>query len=267
MLGDYSISELDNLIRETSAKQISNADKIVLYSELLVGTTYVLECLADGPYAKYEQGPLFNLKQLNCMTYCEHVLALALSSHYEEMFNVLQHIRYRNGIIGMATRNHYTMADWGPNNQWCLEDVSQKVGQKHAKPVTRTISHKQFFADIKYTDSLEVVPDRSLTIYYVVINNITDCVDRLNSGDIVSIIQDRPGIFSAHMGLIIKKSDGKTYFRHASMSKKRVLDEPLAEYVVGLIKNDKRFGMAFLRVREQIEWVGPDKISHGKVMQ
>ena len=86
-LGELSVVELDQLIREISAGSMSNAEKIDYYSGRFLGTPYVLVCQADGPYARYETGPLMNFQQINCMTYCEQVLALALSSHYEEMFN------------------------------------------------------------------------------------------------------------------------------------------------------------------------------------
>ena len=92
------------------------------------------------------------LKKLNCMTFCEIVMALSLADYYEDFFNILQNIRYRQGIIGMATRNHYTMADWLPANAWCLNDISRRVGSEDTEQVTRTISHKNFFAGKGITD-------------------------------------------------------------------------------------------------------------------
>lgn len=261
---EMTVDEIDQLIREVSASKMSNSEKIVFYSERFLGTPYELHCEGDGPYAKYDTASLMNFKQINCMTYCELVLALALSSYYEEMFNVLQHIRYRQGIIGMATRNHYTMADWLPENKWCLTEVTKKVGGRFCKPLTRIISHRKFFAEKGITDIKDCLPDRKITILYIPKENLLQCEKNLKSGDIVALIQNKPGIFSAHMGLIIKKGD-KTFFRHASMSAGTTLDEPFDEYVKSLMEREKILGMSFMRVREKVRWVGPQKITRGKI--
>lgn len=263
-LGELSVEELDQLIRQISAGPMSNAEKIDYYSSRFLGTPYELVCQGDGPYARYETGPLMNFQQINCMTYCEQVLALALSSYYEEMFNVLQNIRYRDGIIGMATRNHYTMADWLPENDWCLRDISREVGGDLATTLTRTISHQKFFEGKGLHDVRDVLPDRDVTIWYIPMNNLPKVVDRLNSGDIVSLIQNQPGIFSAHMLMIHKDTKGQAYFRHASMSAKTTLDVPYEEYITGLSKKPRYMGMSFMRVREAVRWVGPEKLTHGK---
>jgi hypothetical protein len=262
--GQMSRQEINQLLKETSQKGLTNAQKIEFYSERFLGTPYDLACEGDGPYALYETMPLMNLEKTNCMCMVEIVLAMSLSTHYEEMFNVLQHIRYRHGLIGMATRNHYTIADWLPANRWCLEDVTPKVGGTYCKPLTRTISHREFFKSKGITDIEDMLPDRTLTIQYIPKEELLKVQDKLHSGDIVSVIMDKPGIFSAHMGLIIKK-DNQTYFRHASQAAMTTLDQPFAEYVDTLMKNPKRLGMVFMRVKEKVEWKIKDNPQHGKI--
>jgi hypothetical protein len=262
--GEMSVADLDALIRKVHSSKMTNAEKIEFYSGLFLGTPYKLVCEGDGPYARYDREPLMNLKEINCMTYCELVLALALSSHYEEFFNVLQHIRYRDGLIGMATRNHYTMADWLPENSRCLQDVTRKVGGKFTKKVTRTISHKTFFEGKGLKDILDVLPDRKVTIDYIPLEDLPKVVGRLHSGDIVALIQNVPAIFSAHMLMIYKDKKGDAYFRHASMSAGTTLDQPYEEYITNLKKNPKYQGMSFMRVREKVHWKGPQEVTHGK---
>lgn len=259
-----SVQALDQEIRRVAASGWTNQEKMVYYSQRFLGAPYELYCEGDGPYARYDTRPLLNLKRLNCMTYCEIVLALSLADYYEDFVNILQHIRYRHGIIGMASRNHYTMADWLPANSWCLEDVTQRVGGNDALLVTRTISHLRFFAGKGFTDLPVVFPDRQVTIAYIPLARLAAHQDSLRSGDIVALIQDRPGIFSAHMLLVIRDQRG-LIFRHASQSAGRVLDVPFAEYVAGLMKNPRYMGMSFMRVREQIAWQdGP--CTHGKFL-
>ncbi|MBC7186743.1 MAG: DUF1460 domain-containing protein [Calditrichaeota bacterium] len=259
-----SSEALDHEIRRVASSGWSNQQKMVYYSERFLGAPYELYCEGDGPYARYDTRPLLNLKKLNCMTYCEIVLALTLADYYEDFFNILQHIRYRQGIIGMASRNHYTMADWLPANSWCLEDVTERVGGNDATPLTRTISHQRFFAGKGFVDLPVFLPDREVTISYIPLTRLAAHKDSLRSGDIVALIQDRPGIFSAHMLLVIRNERG-LFFRHASMSAGKVVDTPFADYLASLMRNRRYLGMSFMRVREEVRWRdGP--YTHGKFM-
>jgi hypothetical protein len=259
-----SIPEIDQDIRSTSKQIRAIDDRMVYYSERFLGAPYVLECEAEGEYGRYETQPLMNLKQLNCMTFCEIVMALALSDFYEEMFNVLQHIRYRQGIISMATRNHYTMVDWLPANDWCLQDVTKQVGGKDVVASTRTISHQKFFKGKGIQDLPMICPDRTVTRYYIPLQKLCLHEKELRSGDVVALIQDKPDIFSAHMLLIVKK-DGQTFFRHASMSAGQVLDQPFHEYIDAISKKPRYQGMSFMRMRNTITW-RDGVYTHGKIL-
>ena len=51
------------------------------------------------------------------------------------------------------------------------------------------------------------------------------------------------------------------------MSKKPTLDEPFDDYVSGLMDNKKYLGMAFMRIKENVQWVSDRKLTHGKVIE
>jgi len=257
-----SAEAIDEDIRAIARQPLTNQQKMEYYSERFLGAPYELECEAEGEHGLYEKWPLMNLKQVNCMTYCEIVMALSLSEYYEEMFNVLQHIRYRQGIIGMASRNHYTMVDWLPANRWCLDDVTRQVGGADALLLTRTISHQTFFSKKGIQNLPVFLPDREVTIDYIPLEKLNAHADSLRSGEIVSLIQDRQAIFSAHMLLVIKK-ENQTFFRHASMPAKKVLDVPFTEYIQSLQKNPRYQGMSFMRIKEEIQWQDGN-YTHGK---
>jgi hypothetical protein len=248
-----SLAEIDQDIRRIAASHLSNADKIAYYSGCFAGAPYKLVCEGEGENGRYETEPLLNLKQVNCMTFCEIVMAIALSDHYEEMFNVLQHIRYRDGFISMATRNHYTMVDWLPANSWCLDEVTRQVGGADIVESTRTIRHGKFFAGKGISDLPHVLPDRTVTVPFIPLKKLAAHESELHNGDIVALIQDKTDIFSAHMLLIIKE-DGKTWFRHASMSAGKVVDQPFREYINSLSKSKLYQGMSFMRIKEKVEW-------------
>ena len=248
-----SIEQVDTDIRRTSKEIESIQERMVYYSERFIDAPYELYVEGDGPYAKYDQVPLLNLKKINCMTYCEIVMALSLSDYYMDFFNILQHIRYYQGIIGMSTRNHYTMADWLPANEWCLDDVTRLVGGNKTASVRRMISHEAFFAQKGITDIPITKLDREMEIDFIPLDTLRSCQSELQSGDVVALIMDAPGIFSAHMLLFIRTDDGPV-FRHASMSAGKTLDSPFDDYLAGLQENPKYIGMSFMRMKKHIDW-------------
>ena len=247
---------IDQDIRQTTARGLTNAEKMVYYSGRFMGAPYLLVCEGEGENGRYETQPLLNLQKINCMTYCEIVMALTLSRNYEEMFNVLQHIRYRDGYISMATRNHYTMVNWLPANSWCLEEVTRQVGGADVVESTRTIRHGLFFQGKGIDDLPAVLPDRTVCAAYIPLQKLALHEQALNSGDVVALIQDKPDIFSAHMLMVIKR-EGRTWFRHASMSAGKVVDEPFAEYIAKISKRPLYQGMSFMRIRERVDWSLP----------
>ena len=125
--------EIDQVIQEVSKTDLTITDKVNKLSDYFMGTQYNLTCAGDGPYAILEPWPLVNFKETNCMLFCEHVLALSISDNWDNFFNNLQQIRYRDGLIGMKTRNHYTMADWLPQNNWLWMMCLRKLAENSRK--------------------------------------------------------------------------------------------------------------------------------------
>jgi hypothetical protein len=89
-----------------------------------IGQAYKLNLLGEFPFQVHDDLPMFSLTHGDCVVFSEHTYAMALSRSWEEFFWVLQRIRYNQGIIGVATRNHYTELDWNINNGWLVTDIS-----------------------------------------------------------------------------------------------------------------------------------------------
>lgn len=248
--------EIDQLLTEVSQKNWTITERMNFYSEKFLGMPYNLTCAGDGPYALYEAWPLVNFHETNCMVFCEHVLALAISDSWDNFFNNLQQIRYKDGIIGMRTRNHYTMADWMPENSWLLEHVSAKVGDQYAKKVTRTISHKKFFEDKGITDMRYVLPDRTITLDYIPKEDLLKVQNNLRSGDILSLLfANKTDIFSAHM-LMVYEKNGALIIRESSNSKMTTFDTLYREWVNSILPKEKYLGICVMRVRPELNQKG-----------
>lgn len=254
---DMSNAQIDSILREVTSNNLTVTERMGYFSRLFVGTPYKLNCVGDGPYALYEPWPLVNFKETNCMALCEHALALSISDNWDNFFNNLQQIRYKDGLIGMKTRNHYTMADWLPENDWILEDVSAKIGGVYTQQVTRTISHRTFFAGKGITDTSHILPDRTLTIDYVSLSALNKVENNLKTGDILALLfANLNNIFSAHM-LMVVEIDGKKYVRESSNSKMSTFDTSYDKWAADKQKlSHKYIGVAFMRIKEAINKPG-----------
>ncbi len=253
---DMSPQKIDALIRETSAKPQTITEKMNYYSQYFLGTPYAFTCVGDGEYALYEPYPLVNFDSTNCMAYCEHVLALSISDSWDNFFNNLQQIRYKDGMIGMRTRNHYTMGDWLPENNWLLEDVSRKVGGSHTKTVTRTISHTKFFQGKGITDLRHVKPDYEMTIDYIPKEVILDVKGNLRNGDIGALIfANKTDIFSAHMWMVMEVN-GQIIIRESTTRGMTTFDTPYEAWAERVQTSKRYIGISLMRVREEINQAG-----------
>ena len=249
-------ADINDLLTKKSAENLTITERMSFYSEMFLGMPYGLTCVGDGPYALYDTKPLLTFDTTNCMVFCEDVLALSISDSYENFFNNLQQIRYKDGVIGMKTRNHYTMADWLPENSWLLHDVAKEVAGSKAKTLTRTISHKKFFAGKGIEDMRYVKDDRTMTINYIPFDALIDAKKNFKDGDILALMfRNLDNIFSAHMLMAYNTANGMV-IRESSLSKSTVLDTPFEEWVNNFINSKKYIGIALMRVNEDLNQKG-----------
>ncbi len=243
--------DLDHLLKEQWEALPRVQDRIMYYSELALGTPYVKFCLGEGPDAPYDQGPLMDIARVDCMTFSEQIIALAISHSYREAFHNLQRIRYLDGKIDFTWRNHYTIADWLPNNAWLLEDVTEHVGGAICQSMTKTIDRRRMLRD-KGCDDLAHIPEaQQLTTQYIPKESVLEIADRLEGGEIVSLITSKPGIFSSHMGIMGRNPAGALVFRHASSEPEQmqVVDVAFDKFPSYLAARTDDVGLKFMRVR------------------
>ena len=248
--------EIDSILRDVSSRNLNVTDRIALFSEYFLETPYDFKCVGDGPYALMEDYPLVNFQTTNCMSLCEHVLALSISDSWDNFFNNLMKIRYKDGMIGMRTRNHYTMADWLPENDWLLESVSAQVAGEFADSMTRTISHEEFFKNKGITDLRYVKPNRTLTVPFVPLERFYEVRKHLRNGDVLALLfKNKENIFSAHMLLVIKRDD-EVIIRESSNSNMSTFDTPISEWCKSASKKDRYAGIAVMRVLDKLNQPG-----------
>jgi hypothetical protein len=258
VISSMSYEKIDSMLQVKASQGFTITDRISYYSHLFLGMPYSWTATGDGAWALYEPQPLFNFDSTNCMVLCEHVLALALSDSWDHFFNNLQRIRYQDGIIGIRTRNHYTMGDWLPENSWLLTNVSRQVGGQYTAEMTRTISHTSFFKEKRITDLRYVKPDRKMTVEYIPLKDLHRVKDNVENGDILALLfADKPDIFSAHMLIMIKSGNTLT-IREASNSRWTTFDIPWDTWLNKTKKSPRYAGLAVMRIRPELNM--PNKI-------
>ena len=249
-LYQLTIPEIDDYIKALSQTRSTRAQKIATYSYLSLGTPYAEGCLGEGSTGSYDKDPLIDFTRVDCTTFCEQILALAISKDYRDAFRNLQKIRYHNGITRFTNRNHFILADWLPNNQWLLKDVTQEKGGLLCKEMVKTIDRSAFAASLGYDNVKGFVPPELVSIYYLPKHHLLTITPELRGSEIMVLITTRPGIFAAHLGFIIKNEDGSLSFRHASRINKKVIDEPLEKLSKRLSMDQHIAGIVFLAVRD-----------------
>ena len=249
-LFQLSTNDLRHLFKDSLIKNGNYKQRIEYYSELGLETPYMLSSLGEGPLGLYDKDPLLDLTRVDCMTFCEQIMALSISPNYDEFFRILQKIRYTGDVVNIKKRNHFVIADWLPDNKWLLEDVTQQIGGSLCKIMTKTIDRRSFILSLGVKDSLNNIPGpETLSQLYIPKKVMPDIESKLENADIVCLATHRKGIFVFHMGFIIRKADNNIYFRNASSTSQKVIDEPYKDLFHRLLNKKYAAGIIIFRIR------------------
>lgn len=220
-----------------------------------IGQPYELYLLGEFPYETYDTQPLFSLAKSDCVVFAEHTYAMALSASWEEFFWVLQRIRYRDGVIGAATRNHYTEADWNVANGWLVTDVTRTLGAP-TQPYHQRIDRKNFLR--KQFKIERDIPVQPFDDVYIAKQDVAAIEAQLQDGDFVNVISIRGSdAWASHVGLIVTGADGSRHILHSA--EPQVREETLQGFIQRLGERDARqagqnkpqlAGFKFLRLND-----------------
>ena len=193
-----------------------------------IGQPYELYLLGEFPYETADSQPLFSLEKSDCVVFAEHTYAMALSQSWEEFFWMLQRIRYKDGVIGVATRNHYTEVDWDVANSWLVRDVSAEIAGDRAGSYTMTVDRQKFLKTRYHLD--KSIPIETSTQSYVPVDVVPSVEAQLQEGDYVNVISTKDGNYwASHVGLVVLGPNGERHFLHSS--EPAVREETFASYV------------------------------------
>ncbi|HZL62254.1 MAG TPA: N-acetylmuramoyl-L-alanine amidase-like domain-containing protein [Pseudolabrys sp.] len=190
------------------------SQRIDFISGALRGTRYQGYTLIGGP-RRPEQ---FVVRDdgFDCVTFCETVLAAAIAHDIGEFETALREIRYRNGIVNWFERNHYFF-EWGQHN--VANKTCRWIGMEGAIDIEKTVDSQKGLSKRHF--SMRVIPS------VVFLMNKA----KLENGDIVGFVSRRPNLDYFHAGFVAFAPDRTLLLRHASESRRRVLDERMDRFV------------------------------------
>jgi hypothetical protein len=245
--------------RNEAAKSVN--ELMLEVGKYFLGTPYAAHTLErEGP-----EELVINLRQMDCFTLAENVVALARliksgKSDFDDYADALADIRYRQGRLeGYPSRLHY-FSDWIFDNQRksIVQNISRRLGgQTYLKKI-------DFMT--KYADRYPALQDRSVcrqmaaverrmrrrVLYYIPKQSVQNMESRIADGDLIAVTAAAEGLDVTHAGLAVHLKK-KVHLLHASSAARKVVisRETLDRYLAG---NKSRTGIMVARA---VDFVKP----------
>jgi hypothetical protein len=238
-LFEFNEAEVDVYLRFLSEAQPDLRQRITHLARKNLGQPYELYLLGEMPFEHYDPQPIYCLTKSDCLVFSEHTFAMALAKDWPSFMRILQRIRYRDGQIGVATRNHFTEADWNPSNRWLVDDVTRELAKESAVIFRQKIDRAGFLKK-RYGLDTEIPVEKHDDVY-LPFEQIARAKPHLRSGDFVNIVRGIPGDEGAvnetfggsawvgHVGLVLRQSNGRIHMIHSA--KPAVREEALDDYI------------------------------------
>ncbi|MDD7318138.1 MAG: DUF1460 domain-containing protein [Prevotella sp.] len=251
--GKYTYSKADSVmvVRLLSeAKTMAEGENMVLFfARKFIGKPYVAHTLEVNS----EEQLVINLRQLDCTTFVETVLALAMTAgenkySFKDYCDNLTKIRYNNGVIeDYSSRLHYFTA-------WITDNVEMGIVDevKGSKALFSGLQTVDATYMTKHSDSYKMLAGNTAMIgkialmekelcgqkyRYIPNNNIRNTQELRNvihDGDVIAIVTNKKGLEISHLGFAVWKRDG-LHLLNASSLRHRVVEESstLRNYLIG----------------------------------
>ena len=226
--------------------------------------------LKDIPYVGHtldrtdDEQMVINLRELDCTTYVESVLALTrcvIDDRYSFRAYVerLRDIRYRQGILSYENRLHY-FCWWAEDNEWMglVRQVEMPVPPFSAVQRLKINYMSTNFADyamlrdhperVKALKALEDQTNGQLVRYIPksALRQVRLLREVIHNGDIIGIVTKKKNLDTTHLGIAVWHADG-LHMLHASSVRKKVLEDPQTLYNY-LQKQPYSIGIRIVRV-------------------
>lgn len=245
---DVQYNKSDSLkvveLLEGARRQPSGTNIVIYFARQLKGLPYVAHTLEVNRTEKL----VVNLRQLDCTTYVENVVALALCMRqkaytFKAFCDNLCKIRYRGGATPHYTKRLHYFTDWIADNT--AKGICSEV-QSPNPPFTAVQKIAVYYMSTypsKYkmlAENPEYVPviaatERELnkvSYRYVpksLVGNTELMRKVVKDGDIIALTTSLKGLDIQHIGFAVWHADG-LHLLNASSLRHKVVEEPMTLY-------------------------------------
>ena len=207
--------QVDAYLARMQVTQPDMRKRIAAIGRQNIGQPYKLNLLGEFPFQLHDTLPMFSLEKSDCTVFVEHTYAMALSRSWDEFFWTLQRIRYRDGLIGVATRNHYTEVDWNPANAWLVTEITAQLAGQDARFYEMTVDRTGFLKTQHHTNS--VIPVQVTSQPYLTRSRLLQVLPQLQDGDMINVVSVRDGMHGvSHVGLVVTGVGGRRNFLNSA---------------------------------------------------
>lgn len=227
-----SIASFDDAVRDFEVKKVAGllgglpmpapttiSQRIGKVSRRLLGTPYRQEPLGGGP--DLPETVSVSVSAFDCVTYVEHVVALAMSGTPAEFPRFVRRLRYRQGRVTWEDRNHY-MTDWIGNN--AREGLVRRLGERSGLWIVRS----------RRLDLVPGVAPRDVNVRGIPKASFLARGPRLDTGDVLFFLSTRRHLDVFHCGIaVVDRSNDVPVclMRHAARSRGEVVEQSLNSFV------------------------------------
>lgn len=237
--------KVEKLLTEAS-KMPKQTNWIMHFARQFFGVPYVGGTLDKDSTERL----IVNLRELDCTTYVETVLALSMcakdgETSFNDYCRHLRDVRYISGKVSYVNRQHYFTV-------WIEDNVKQGIVSKiedaslftatqtlhinymssHISSYKMLSAHKEWQPGIRKMEQqmegkrFAYIPKESLKPTK---QNNSKLRKVIKDGDIIAILTNKKGLDTTHIGIASWHKDG-LHLINASSIHKKVVDEPMTFY-------------------------------------
>jgi hypothetical protein len=232
-------------------------EAIAALGSTFVGATYRPGTL-EAPGA---ERLIVNLRELDCVTFVENVLALTRFARHDGLAlladppaaratyeRYLRGLRYRGGMIeGYPSRLHY-FSEWLAENERAgrVRQITRDLGgATDTEPIDFMSKHPAAYRQLMEAgvrDAIRAMEDRlnrAPSRWYLPEAHIAGTAGRIRNGDVIAATSTVAGLDVAHTGFALWR-EGKLHLLHAPLVGRSVeiSEQPLAERILAITSQD-----------------------------
>ncbi len=221
----------------------SNANYTLYFARQLRGLPYVAKTLEKNNSERL----VVNLRQFDCTTYTETVLALALcmkqkKANFAQFCHNLQLLRYKDGVVSYPNRLHY-FTSWIENNQKkklivgidepraifsATQNVMANYMTTHPHLYPMLVRNRSWIDSIRSMEK-EISGRQYKYIPKNRLNGSALLRQAIHDGDVIVILTSKRGLDTSHIGIAVWHADG-LHLLNASQLRHQVVEEPKTFY-------------------------------------